>query len=50
MRPHPQTPQCRPSYSHAAQFSENKNIAGFDNPGKSLYTTIREVRMHLCHT
>ena len=29
------------------QFSENKNIAGFDNPGKSLYTTIREVRTHL---
>ncbi|KAL0223949.1 hypothetical protein P9112_003339 [Eukaryota sp. TZLM1-RC] len=28
--------------SAAAFFSENKNIAGFDNAGKSLYTTIRE--------
>ena len=24
-------------------FTENQNIAGFDNPGKSLYTTIREL-------
>ncbi|XLS92731.1 hypothetical protein HN51_068739, partial [Arachis hypogaea] len=24
-------------------FTENKNIAGFDNPGKSLYTTVREL-------
>ena len=24
-------------------FAENKNIAGFDNPGKSLYTTVREL-------
>ncbi|CAA6670188.1 unnamed protein product [Spirodela intermedia] len=24
-------------------FAENKNIAGFDNPGKSLYTTMREL-------
>ncbi|KAH0855144.1 LOW QUALITY PROTEIN: hypothetical protein HID58_020453, partial [Brassica napus] len=23
--------------------AENKNIAGFDNPGKSLYTTVREL-------
>ena len=23
-------------------FAENQNIAGFDNPGKSLYTTVRE--------
>ncbi|CAM9656398.1 unnamed protein product [Chrysoparadoxa australica] len=23
-------------------FAENQNIAGFDNPGKALYTTIRE--------
>jgi DNA topoisomerase-6 subunit B len=29
--------------SPAEFFSENKNIAGFDNPGKSLYTTIREL-------
>ncbi|KAL0240819.1 hypothetical protein GEMRC1_006055 [Eukaryota sp. GEM-RC1] len=28
--------------SPAEFFAENKNIAGFDNPGKSLYTTIRE--------
>lgn len=27
----------------AFQFSENKNIAGFDNVGKSLYTTVREL-------
>ena len=24
-------------------FTENQHIAGFDNPGKSLYTTIREL-------
>jgi DNA topoisomerase VI subunit B len=24
-------------------FAENQNIAGFDNPGKALYTTIREL-------
>ena len=29
--------------SPAEFFSENKNIAGFDNAGKSLYTTIREL-------
>ncbi|MEW5318661.1 MAG: hypothetical protein WDW38_009866 [Sanguina aurantia] len=29
--------------SPAEFFSENKNIAGFDNPGKCLYTTIREL-------
>ena len=29
--------------SPAEFFSDNKNIAGFDNPGKSLYTTIREL-------
>lgn len=29
--------------SPAEFFAENKNIAGFDNPGKSLYTTIREL-------
>jgi DNA topoisomerase VI B subunit len=28
--------------SPAEFFSENQNIAGFDNAGKSLYTTIRE--------
>eukprot|EP00126_Sphaerothecum_destruens_P006083 Sdes_comp19206_c0_seq1m10066 len=28
--------------SAAEFFSNNKTIAGFDNPGKSLYTTIRE--------
>ncbi|XP_021728921.1 DNA topoisomerase 6 subunit B-like isoform X2 [Chenopodium quinoa] len=29
--------------SPAEFFAENKNIAGFDNPGKSLYTTVREL-------
>eukprot|EP00850_Spirogloea_muscicola_P004555 SM000019S05099 [mRNA] locus=s19:960297:966539:- [translate_table: standard] len=29
--------------SPAEFFSENKNIAGFDNPGKILYTTVREL-------
>ena len=24
-------------------FAENQNIAGFDNPGKSLFTTLREL-------
>ena len=28
--------------SPAEFFAENQNIAGFDNPGKSLYTTMRE--------
>jgi DNA topoisomerase VI subunit B len=28
--------------SPAEFFAENQNIAGFDNPGKALYTTIRE--------
>ncbi|KAL4325184.1 hypothetical protein GQ457_11G018740 [Hibiscus cannabinus] len=28
--------------SPAEFFAENKNIAGFDNPGKCLYTTVRE--------
>ena len=28
--------------SPAEFFSENQNIAGFDNPGKALYTTVRE--------
>ena len=30
------------SKTPAEFFSENQNIAGFDNAGKSLYTTIRE--------
>ena len=30
------------SKSPAEFFAEHQNIAGFDNPGKSLYTTIRE--------
>jgi DNA topoisomerase-6 subunit B len=29
--------------SPAEFFAENRNIAGFDNPGKCLYTTIREL-------
>ena len=29
--------------SPAEFFADNQNIAGFDNPGKSLYTTIREL-------
>eukprot|EP01046_Picozoa_sp_COSAG06_P075905 COSAG06_NODE_23955_length_676_cov_1.681109_2_plen_119_part_01 len=29
--------------SPAEFFADNKNIAGFDNAGKSLYTTIREL-------
>jgi len=29
--------------SAAEFFTENQNIAGFDNPGKSLFTTIREL-------
>jgi DNA topoisomerase VI subunit B len=29
--------------SAAEFFSEHQQIAGFDNPGKSLYTTIREL-------
>ena len=29
--------------SAAEFFADNKTIAGFDNPGKSLYTTIREL-------
>lgn len=30
------------SKSPAEFFAEHQNIAGFDNPGKSLYTTVRE--------
>ena len=29
--------------SAAEFFTENQNIAGFDNPGKSLFTTLREL-------
>ncbi|CAG9461021.1 unnamed protein product [Pedinophyceae sp. YPF-701] len=29
--------------SPAEFFAENRNIAGFDNPGKSLYTSVREL-------
>ena len=29
--------------SPAEFFADNQNIAGFDNPGKSLYTTIRVI-------
>jgi DNA topoisomerase VI subunit B len=40
----PDPPPARvPTAASPAQFSENKNIAGFDNAGKSLYTTIREL-------
>ena len=36
--------------SAAEFFTENQTIAGFDNPGKSLYTTIRElVELSLIH-
>ncbi|CAM9761057.1 unnamed protein product, partial [Hapterophycus canaliculatus] len=31
------------SKSPAEFFADNQNIAGFDNAGKSLYTTIREL-------
>ena len=31
------------SKSAAEFFSENSCIAGFDNPGKSLFTTLREL-------
>eukprot|EP00984_Skeletonema_dohrnii_P000714 scaffold212_cov108-Skeletonema_dohrnii-CCMP3373.AAC.11 len=31
------------SKSPAEFFAENQSIAGFDNPGKSLYTTLREL-------
>jgi hypothetical protein len=36
-------PSVRASQQSAAEFfSEHQQIAGFDNPGKSLYTSIRE--------
>ncbi|KAJ8600296.1 hypothetical protein CTAYLR_000707 [Chrysophaeum taylorii] len=40
----PPPPPPRHEVQSAAEFfSEHQNIAGFDNPGKSLYTTIREL-------
>lgn len=38
-----QKPTALKFKSPAEFFAENKNIAGFDNAGKSLYTTIREL-------
>ncbi|KAM6598082.1 DNA topoisomerase 6 subunit B [Cannabis sativa] len=38
-----ETPSTLKQKSPAEFFAENKNIAGFDNPGKSLYTTVREL-------
>lgn len=35
--------EIQQSKSPAEFFAENQAIAGFDNPGKSLYTTIREL-------
>ncbi|KAK1390776.1 DNA topoisomerase 6 subunit B [Heracleum sosnowskyi] len=37
-----QTASLLKQKSPAEFFSENKSIAGFDNPGKCLYTTVRE--------
>eukprot|EP00466_Bigelowiella_natans_P021015 jgi/Bigna1/53298/estExt_Genewise1Plus.C_170152 len=37
----PKSPRLK-SKSPAEFFAEHQNIAGFDNPGKSLYTTVRE--------
>lgn len=43
----PRKPKAKDSVlkqkSPAEFFAENKNIAGFDNPGKCLYTTVREL-------
>ncbi|XP_031261680.1 DNA topoisomerase 6 subunit B [Pistacia vera] len=45
----PRSRRDPPEYSALQQkspaefFADNKNIAGFDNPGKSLYTTVREL-------
>ena len=33
----------KPCMTDGLPCSENKNIAGFDNPGKCLYTSIREL-------
>jgi hypothetical protein len=35
--------EVQQSKSPAEFFAENQSIAGFDNPGKSLYTTLREL-------
>eukprot|EP01082_Thalassiosira_pseudonana_P013595 g12148.t1 g12148 contig6:1316318-1318642(-) len=35
--------EIQQSKSPAEFFAENQSIAGFDNPGKSLYTTLREL-------
>ncbi|XP_062017838.1 DNA topoisomerase 6 subunit B isoform X1 [Rosa rugosa] len=48
-KPKSKTPAKKPKDSVLEQkspaefFAENKNIAGFDNPGKCLYTTVREL-------
>ncbi|KAL3647620.1 DNA topoisomerase 6 subunit B [Castilleja foliolosa] len=39
----PKDTQLLKQKSPAEFFADNKNIAGFDNPGKSLYTTVREL-------
>ncbi|CAI9770554.1 unnamed protein product [Fraxinus pennsylvanica] len=39
----PKGAQLLKQKSPAEFFADNKNIAGFDNPGKSLYTTVREL-------
>jgi len=38
-----QKDEIQQSKSPAEFFAENQSIAGFDNPGKSLYTTLREL-------
>eukprot|EP00741_Cyanophora_paradoxa_P019533 tig00021127_g18855.t1 len=43
MKGSPAAKSALKSKSPAEFFAENKNIAGFDNPGKSLYTTLREL-------
>ncbi|CAA0805756.1 DNA topoisomerase 6 subunit B [Striga hermonthica] len=39
----PKDAQLLKQKSPAEFFADNKNIAGFDNPGKCLYTTVREL-------
>lgn len=43
MAPRKSKDEIQQSKSPAEFFAENQAIAGFDNPGKSLYTTIREL-------
>jgi len=43
MPPKKSRTEIQQSKSPAEFFAENQAIAGFDNPGKSLYTTIREL-------